>query len=190
MISTPTIPAIVEPALLDRALLPIQVALASNLTWLDSVFGKSQKMVKVVDGREQYYPGVYAGDAQYLNALPDSHIGNFCFFDALDNEQIEAFAGGVKMTRTIALILWWDFQKVYPADHEQRTIEHIKEQVLEALRSVSSAQVQLQPIRAYERAENIYQGYTHQESHRQFLMRPYGGLRCDLELTYYENTIC
>lgn len=188
MIIQPTIQNLSNPKLIDLALLDIQTGLVKCLGWLDYAFGKSEKQI---DANGVVYPAIYQGDNEYLNLLPDSHLGNYCFFDIEDGQDIvERGLGSTssyQYTANFSLICWFDFREVYPNDYEYKTVENVKADVLSALMELHPLFSSIKPGRFYDRAENIYRGYTHQEINRNFTKRPYGGFKLDGVLTYRQG---
>lgn len=188
MISTPTIPTLANPVLLDYVLAEINGNLASELTWLDSTFGKVQRLVKDEQGRAQYYPAVYTGAQEYLNLLPDGHIGNYCFWDIEDGQELEYIDRNYSdYTAKFGLVFWFDFRKVYGSGWMEYSIENVKADVLEALRAKSLRLSSITLTKFYEQAENIYKGYNHNEIEHQFLMRPFGGFRLEGKINFKEQ---
>lgn len=189
---TPTTPVPISPVLLDNVLSEIQTALTTNLTWLDSAFGKAQKLKrKMSDGREITYPAVYAGQKDYLNVFPDSHIGNFCFFDFDDGHDLTYYGRKSYDTkRSFGLVFWFNLQKVYPSDWTRRTTEHIKKDVFDFFRDIAFTKSEVIINDAFEEAANIYKGYSDKEIDNQFLMRPYSALRVEGTIIYNDLQKC
>ncbi len=188
---TPQIPTLADATLIDKAFLEIQTSLVAKLDWLDHAFGKAQRLKKMTDGKVVIYPGVYVGQEEYLNVFPDEHIGNFTFFDMEDGEDLDHKGrGNINFTASFGLIVWFDYRKVYPNDWQQRTIENVKAEVIDALKRTLTRQSSITLTRTWERSENIYKGYTNKEVRQQFLMRPYGGFKIEGDITFKELTNC
>jgi|VirMetMinimDraft_7_1064189.scaffolds.fasta_scaffold08928_2 hypothetical protein len=191
MIRTPQIPTLAEPKLIDLALLEIQTALTAKLPWLNHAFGKAQRLKEERDGRIVIYPGVYAGSEDYLEVFPDSHIGNFSFFDVDDGEEMNGMnRASIAFEAKIGLVVWFDYRKVYPGDWQQRSIENVKAEVIEALNTSAFRRSSVIFYKAWERSESIYKGYSDKEIMQQFLMRPYGGLKIEFFIKYQEKPNC
>ena len=81
-----------------------------------------------------------------------------------------------------SLIFWFDTRRVFD-EAANRDISHLKNQILTLLNGRSGMRLynggHLLINRIYERAENIYRGYTLSEIDNQFLMHPFAGLRFD-----------
>lgn len=191
MIRPPAIPVLDDPKLLDVALMQIQSALVSGLSWLDHSFGRAQVIKESKNKKVIISPAIYVGVKEYRSAFPDSHLGNFTFFDVSDKITVlRASRSNTEFEANIGLILWFDYRKVYPVDWQTRTIENIKDEVFAVFRGF--AMTGLQPVikTTSERANNIYKDYTDKEIDGQFLMRPYGGLRIDFTLKYNSLQNC
>jgi len=187
MIANETQQNIISPALLDAAFAQVQAKLLSGLSWLDFAFGKAQRLERQREGQTIRYPGVF-GSKDYINMFPDSHLGNFCFFDVPDAQVIEDWRRGHfnRFHTGFGLVFWVDLRDVYPADYTRRTTEHVKEEVLRFFATTSFAGCRVEPTEIDERTENIYPGYTIAEIDNQFLMRPYAGFRMSGVITYDE----
>lgn len=192
MISTPTIPVPTSPKLWDYAVAELQTELAANISWLTSAFGKAQRRVKVVDGRESRFPAVYSGAGDYLSMLPDAHLGNYCWLDVGDYQEIQdnpRLYRQAKVRAAVGLVFWLDLRTAYPSDYENRTVEHAKADVITAIRAIRLSRSSLVVDRVAERAENIYRGYDHGEIEGQFLMFPYTGFRLEGEMVINEQCV-
>lgn len=188
MIATPTMPTPTSPKLWDYAVAELQAELAANISWLTAAFGKAQRKVKEVSGRACRFPAVYSGTGDYLNMLPDGHLGNYCWLDVLDYQDVENERREYKEIRAnVGLVFWLDLRLAYPADYENRTVEHAKSDALAALREIRLTRSALLIDRIAELPENIYRGYDHGEINQQFLMFPYAGFRFEGEMIINES---
>lgn len=182
----PTVPALASAKGIDAALYEIQTKIVVDLQWLNAAYGKAQRLVKMLDRGEYYYPGVYVGAKDYLPVFPDEHLGNFVFFDVQDGETEVYFN---QKRATVGAVFWFDFTTVYN-DWELRTIENVKHDVEEFFDNVPLKISSIERGPTFERAENIYPGYSHREVQRQFLMRPYGGFRINFDFQFFTKTVC
>ena len=182
-------PQIPDAIMIDSALEKMAKALKDNIGWLDATFGHAQRLTATIEGKKYVTPNVYVGNStgrgknDYLPLLPDSHIGNFSFFLIDDPEQIEwQQFQQMKTTTPISLIVWFDLRHVYDSSTNRNT-EKLKAQILYELNgrntgfAVNGGRIVISKI--WERAENIYKGFTIDEIDNQFLMHPYGGFRFD-----------
>lgn len=187
-------PVIEDAVMLDRVIGSIQQGLVDNLPWLDAAFGRAQRLTKKVAGKRITVPNVYCGgwnghgEFDYIEVSPDSKIGNFSFFEIEDPQTISAGPWIREIKAPFGLIFWFDLTRVY-GTYTNRNIEFLKAQILRVLNGREAWHLPEGRIvlnRIYERAENIYRGYTLSEIDNQFLMHPYGGLRFDGLLEFDE----
>lgn len=187
-------PIIPDAVMLDKVLGAIQEGLVAELPWLDAAFGRAQRLTRIQDGRRIVTPNVYCGGWQghgkfdYIEVSPDSHIGNFSFFEIEDPQTIDAGPWARTIKTPFGLVFWFDLRRVY-GEEENRNVEYLKAQVLHFLAGrdgwhLPAGRVSVQRI--YERVENIYRGYTLTEIDNQFLMHPFAGFRIDGMLMYDE----
>lgn len=187
-------PIIQNPVMLDRVIGEIQKALASGLPWLDAAFGRCQRLTKEMNGKRIVTPNVYCGgwnghgENDYIEVSPDSKIGNFSFFEVEDPQTIDAGPWAREIKAPFSLIVWFDLTRVYN-EASNRNTEYIKAQILRLLGgrsgwTLSNGRVTVSRI--YERAENIYRGYSLSEIDNQFLMHPFAGFRFEGVLQFAE----
>lgn len=187
-------PVIKSPVMLDAIIGEIQNGLIENITWLDVAFGRSQRLSKNMNGKKIVTPNVYCGgwnghgENDYIEVSPDSKIGNFSFFEIEDPQTINAGPWAREIKAPFGLIVWFDLTRVY-GEADNRNTEKLKADILRFLNGrdgwhLSEGRITINRI--YERAENIYRGYTLTEIDNQFLMHPYAGFRFDGILEYPE----
>ena len=187
IVKNPSVPNLIEPKMVDLALLEIQAKLISELTWLDNAFGKAHI---INDGVPQVYVGGPVGE-DYLSLFPDSHLGNFCFFDFIDGETIDKFGKkSGEFEREFSLIFWFDFTKVYGASSYIRTVENVKQDVLEILGLTGFRNSTVRFHKFYERVANVYKGYDSNKIKKEAYMRPYGCFRLEGSIKYFEANRC
>lgn len=167
-----------DPQLFDKVIAEMQQGIADSVPWLDHVFGRAERLVKMVNGRKYYTPNVYVGGTEYMPVAPDSGIGNFAFFVTDDPTEIVDFSMHVrnKLKTPFGLIVWMDMRTV----GDDRNTMSVKAELLHALNGrflIRSGRWEISEI--YERAENIYSGFSLDEINNQFLMHPYAGFRFD-----------
>lgn len=190
-------PIIPNAVMLDHVIGEIQQGLVDNIAWLDAAFGRSQRLTKMIDGKKIITPNVYCGgwnghgENDYIETSPDSKIGNFAFFEIEDPQTINAGPWAREIKAPFGLIVWFDLTRVYNTASNRNT-EKLKAQILHVLNGRAGWHLTGGRIiinRIYERAENIYRGYTLSEIDNQFLMHPYAGFRFDGILEYDELCI-
>lgn len=184
----PSVPKPETPAFIDKVVVQIQDTLKSKLSWLNYSFGQSQRLVEMRDKREYFYPGIHLGAGKYLNVLPDQDLGNYSFVITEDPQNVDFRphnANNVKLKYSI--IFWLNLDKIY-ADEEDRNTEALKAQILKVLtREMFLTYGRIDVRQIYERAENIYKGYSLKEVNSQFLMQPYAGFRFEGEMVLRED---
>lgn len=192
--STNNTPVITNPVMLDSVIGEIQTGLYNNLNWLDVAFGRSQKLVKVMNGKRIVTPNVYCGGwnghgpNDYIEVSPDSKIGNFSFFEIEDPQTITPGPWAREIKTPFGLIVWVDLTRVY-GNATNRNTEKLKADVLHVLNGRTDWHLSHGRIvvnRIFEKMENIYRGYTLTEVDNQFLMHPFWGVRFDGLLEYDE----
>lgn len=187
-------PVIKNPVMLDRVIGEIQTGLIGNLSWLNVAFGRSQRLTKEMNGRRFMTPNVFCGgwnghgENDYIEVSPDSHIGNFSFFEIDDPQTIDAGPWARTIQAPFALIFWFDLRRVYN-EPDNRNTEYLKAQILHVLNGRAGWHLQQGRIvlnRIYERNENIYRGYSLSEIDNQYLMHPFAGFRFEGLLEFDE----
>ena len=187
-------PVIDNPVMLDEIIFEIQNGLVTEINWLDVAFGRAQRLSKNINGKRVITPNVYCGGwnghgpNDYIEVSPDSKIGNFSFFEVDDPQTIDAGPWAREIKAPFGLIFWFDLTRVYNAA-DNRNTEKLKAEILHVLNGragwhLSNGRILVNRI--YERAENIYRGYSLTEIDNQFLMHPYAGFRFDGLLKFAE----
>jgi len=180
--------------MLDAVIGEIQQGLVNNLSWLDAAFGRAQRLTKNIEGKRIVTPNVYCGGwnghgpNDYIEVSPDAKIGNFSYFEVDDPQTIDPGPWARQIKAPFSLIFWFDLTRVY-GSRTNRNTEKIKSDILHILNGradwhLSHGRIVINKI--YERAENIYKGYTLSEIDNQFLMHPFAGLRFEGLLEFDE----
>ena len=176
-----------RPYLFDRVIQNVQDAL-SGLQWLDHIFGRSERLVRMREGKRYYTPNVYLKGDDYMSLLPDNtELGNYCFF-VLEEPQTVTYPMGIqnRVKSPFSLIVWFDMRRV-GATYDDRNTEQLKEAVLKAVKRGWIKQGSITIERIYEKAENVFQGYSLDEVDNQFLMSPFAGFRLTGEMQIDEE---
>jgi hypothetical protein len=187
-------PVIPNAVMLDAVIGEIQQGLVNNLSWLDAAFGRAQRLTKNIEGKRIVTPNVYCGGwnghgpNDYIEVSPDAKIGNFSYFEVDDPQTIDPEPWARQIKAPFGLIVWFDLTRVY-GSRTNRNTEKIKSDILHILNGradwhLSHGRIVINKI--YERAENIYKGYTLSEIDNQFLMHPFAGLRFEGLLEFDE----
>lgn len=183
-----TIPELLEPQLIDKAFEEIRSVLTASLPWLNYAFGKAETRPIYEDGRKEIAPFVYTGGLDYKKLFPDSHLGNFSFFTIKDGHDLDVERQAIEGDAEFSLIVWFDFRKVFPDDHERRNVRHVINLVLTVFRTSAFGYSSVKMNQVFEDGANIYKGYSDKEIDNQFLMRPYGGFRLSGKIKYNEQS--
>ena len=164
--------------------------LESSVPWLDHAYGRAWRIRRRIGGRDVTLPAVYTGgesrgDANdYTEVTPDARCGCFSFF-LLDDPQTVEWCPGQPgpVSSPFSLIVWTDLRQVYRRT-DCRDTEGLKAELLDRLNGrirIRTGRIRI--TRIYERAENIYRGFTLDEVDSQFLMHPYWGCRLEGTMT-------
>ena len=175
--------------LFDKVIQYLQDALG-GISWLDHVFGRSERLVVLRDGVRKYSPNVYRGRGEYISLLPDNtKLGNYCFFVLEEPQTVTVPMQQLNRVKApFSLIVWVDMRKV-GADDDDRNTEFIKDQVLETIRKAWIKKGSVTVERIYDRAENVFNGYSLDEVDNQYLMSPFAGFRFTGEFITDEDCV-
>lgn len=175
--------------LADGAINSIADALADNLGWLSFVYGRAERLCTVVNGRKFYTPNAFVGGKEYKQLLPDGIRGNYCFFYLSDPQTTELNRTGrqILYTTPFSLVVWVDYRTI-EQEYGQRNSERLKMDILNLLNNhVFMRNGTFTINRVYERAENVWQGFTVDETDNQNMMSPFGGFRFEGEIIVKSN---
>ena len=173
-------PRITTPYLFDKVIRELQQALKEGLPWLENSFGRVERRVTEVNDRRLYVPAIYQEDGQYGIMLPDDRLGCYSFFVMHDPQEVlNRMQTEVRIKSPFSLIVWVDMRRVEKKMRmpDERNTEYIKEQVLSVIETSSKRKGHISINRIYERAENVFDGFSLDEVKNQFLMSPFAGFR-------------
>lgn len=167
-----------HPRLFDEVIQDLQQGLKSQLSWLDYSFGRSERLVKAINGQRYFTPNVYVGNENYEVVLPDTvKLGNYSFFVMDEPQDVSRpIQTEVHLKSPFSLIVWVDMRKV-GLNYDERNTEAIKEEILLAVQQSWIKRGRVEITKIYERAENVFAGFTLDETQNQFMMAPYYGWR-------------
>ena len=175
-----------HPKLFDEAVGYIQAAINADNSlgaYFDNIFGIAERTVKIIDGRKYFTPCWYTGKGEYLGLLPDDKLGNYAFFTLDEPQEIEHEQGlQNRYTCGFNIIVWGRFDSTTDVDGD-RNREAFKSELLRVIEGTWMKRGYFLLDRIYERAENVFQGYTTDEVDNQYFMQPYFGYRIHGELT-------
>jgi len=175
-----------NPRLIDKAIIDVNAKLNISLFWLTHAFGNVQSLIRENDQKQKVkYPAIFTGiKDKYHPMFPDHRLGNFSYWEIDSDYDIEEMEGEEPIITTdFGLIFWMDLNKVL-ATEELRNLEAVKEQVIKFFRDFGSQEVSLTIESITEKADKIYEGYTHDEIESQFLMNPFAGFRVNGTIEY------
>lgn len=173
-------PRITTPYLFDKVIRELQQALKEGLPWLENSFGRVERRVTEVNERRLYVPAIYQQDGQYGIMLPDDRLGCYSFFVMHDPQEVlNRMQTEVRIKSPFSLIVWVDMRRVEKKMRmpDERNTEYVKEQVLSVIETASKRKGHISINRIYERAENVFDGFSLDEVNNQFLMSPFAGFR-------------
>lgn len=176
-----------NPHLFDVAINDIQTALNDECDWLNSIFGRCERLVKEINGQRYFTANWYKKANDYILIAPDEGLGNFCFFVLDEPTDLENyFAGDVTRCNIgFSLIVWCDLRTI----STDRGTEGVKEEILNILNGhvhLHSGRMTINKV--YERAENVFRGFDYEEIDNQFNMHPFAAFRFEGELMV--DTLC
>lgn len=177
---TDFLPRITTPYLFDKVIRELQQALKDGLPWLENSFGRVERRVTEVNDRRLYVPAIYEQDGMYGVMLPDDRLGCYSFFVMHEPQEVlNRMQTEVRIKSPFSLIVWVDMRRVEKKMRmpDERNTEYIKEQVLSVLETASKRKGHISINRIYERAENVFDGFSLDEVKNQFLMSPFAGFR-------------
>lgn len=167
-----------NPKMFDRAVLPIQNALASAFPWLDHSIGICETLIDKKDKKPFKSANLYIGNGQYEQIMPCEELGNFSFFYLRDPQTFGAKDKNL-VKSPFSLVIWYNLTEVSP-EYDERNTEQIKGQIMGALNALRLPYLQIQKI--WEKPTNVFADFSYDPTSNQFLMHPFTGLRIDGEL--------
>jgi hypothetical protein len=188
----PVLPVVLEPVLIDKGLVPY-IAAIERLAWISFCAGKCITIRHAPAKKRPWIePVAFDGNTkEHVSLLPNDNYGSaFGFWHFPKEVSITPLAGSNVHTTTCGLVVWYDITKVYPDDHDQRTSEHIKLQLLNALRHVPSPGTKLVVSSVTDIPAQVYVGFQVDEARMQHMTRPFGALRIDFVATFDEAELC
>lgn len=183
--ATEYLPTHTAPYLFDKLIRELQQTLIERLPWLDASHGRAERLVKTIDGKRYYTPNIYLGGDEYESLLPDDIKGCYSFFVMSEPQEVKSLVQTeVRIKAPFSLITWFDMRRVEKVMNlpDERNTEYVKEQVLAVLNTAFSKKGSVTVQRIYERAENVFDGFTLDEVQNQYLMSPFAGFRLQGEM--------
>lgn len=171
-----------NPALFDKLIEEVGVALDNNLSFLDNIYGSVERVTrKAQNGRTETLPCWPMKNNDYFLISPDDkNIGNMAFFVLDEPMDVRDERYEVRFS----LIIWGDMRRIY----SERNVEAAKEAVLAVLERFKPRNGRLFIERVYDRATSVFQGFSFDETKNMFMMQPFFGLR--FTGTMRRNRVC
>lgn len=167
-----------NPKMFDRAVLPIQNALASAFPWLDHVIGICETLIDKKDKKPFKSANYYIGGWQYEQIMPCEELGNFSFFYLRDPQTFGAKDQNL-VKSPFSLVIWYNLTEVSP-EYDERNTEQIKGQIMGVLNALRLPYLKITKI--WEKPTNVFADFSYDPTTNQFLMHPFTGMRIDGEL--------
>lgn len=166
--------------LMDNPIAEINQLLKAKLPWLQNAFGRANKLVKKLNDKDFFYPGVYNGNSEYLNVMPGEYNGNFSFFYITGYQKIETFRPWTKIAGNVSLIFFVNLDTIFP-DNDIRHTEELKDEIIRALKTNKS---KLELVEITENPEEVYKEFSFREIDYQYQMHPYFCIRFNTTIKY------
>ena len=177
----------IDPKLTDKALLPIRQKLENNLLWLRSAFGVCEVHT---DNDKKKRPIIYQNGIDSIDLFPNDRYGNFSFFHRRDGDEFEQInTRTLKINSPLSLIMWGRFKDV-STDNELISVENVKHEVLQVLKSIRNKSLKIELQKIYSNPAKVYNSFTTSEIDGSQTMRPFFCLRFDLDLKFYDTDFC
>lgn len=175
------------PVLSDLAVYSINVRLSERLPWLTTAFGVCQR-ISTENGLIPKVPSDSNNTEEYISLLPNSDFGQFSFWDIKDNAEIQINGDSINLNFSAGLVLWGCLKNVFPGeDWKENTVSNVEILVIKALQGGRFGDATIEMNNIYRDGKNIYPGYYTKEVERQFLMRPYFGIRVEMDVFFSQN---
>lgn len=183
------IPSKIQSRLLDTACDLLASKIESRLTWL-TAYGKVDTITEGKGRDEVTFPAIFDGGKtgrSMLALMPDKKLGNFMFIRVDDEHDISLVGNVINIEADIEMVFWWNYEKVYPTDHQNRTIENIKYDIFKQLKKgITGVRLELEDMTVAVGDDEVFRGYTQTDKDRGYLKRPYGALVIRTKIYYTE----
>lgn len=178
--------------LFDKVITELAEDLKAKLPWLAYSYGRAERLIKTIEGKRIYTPNIYLGNDQYDVILPDDRRGCYSFFVLSEPQEVlNRMQTEVRIKSPFSLIVWADMRIVEKTMNmpDERNTEYIKEQVLSAISTARLHNGAVSVSRIYQRAENVWEGFTMDEIQNQYMMSPFAGFRFTGEMIVTNDCI-
>lgn len=182
------IPIKAHPYLFDRVFQELQQVLGDNISWLNHIFGKAERLEKDYKTRWHYWsPNVYIGNDQYENIEPDyNSIGNYSFFTLWDPQTLNNWGmmgQPLCMKSKFSLIVFVNLHDIESDD--DRNTEYVKREVLRTLHDAHLREGQIEIENVWERDGDggVFRDFGMDENDNQYMASPYAAFRFEGHIT-------
>lgn len=167
-----------NPKMFDKAVLPIQNALASAFPWLDKVIGICETLIDRKENKPYKTANFYIGSGQYELIAPCEELGNFAFFYLRDPQTLGAKDKNL-VKSPFSLVLWYNLTEV-SSEYDERNTEQIKGQIMAVLSDLHLPYFEITKI--WEKPQNVFSDFSYDPTSNQYLTHPFTGIRIDGEI--------
>lgn len=176
-----------NPVLIDSVIAEIQTQLGNNIEWLTNIFGRVERLAKVVNNKVLYSANVFTKNYDYKLIAPDSDLGNFAFFVVDEPEELDYYAGEQTHFKTPCSLIVWVNMLTIP-EGEARNTEAVKQRLVRFLNGEMWLRTgRFFVNRIYNKAESIFKGFSLDEVDNQFLMQPFCGWKFEGEIEFLDT---
>lgn len=184
-------PVIASPVHLDAEIEAVRSVLGAQISWLEKPFGRARlHVVKGEGADDERVPKVYVGSRNYVSVMPNDTYTAYSFFRVVDShnliDEYNSNSNQYIWEVPVDLIVWFNLKRIDPAKDYIFTDE-LKAELLTVLNTIP----QVKNITRIwdEKVEDIFSGYTLKQNQRDMMLYPYGGLRFECSLSYYQKCL-
>lgn len=179
---------ITDPAGLDRALTALQGRISAVCPWLDNVYGEAEALILSKGKSRPIVLAVYAGNNDYIEAMPDERVGSFtCFIaDRLTADSVKTGSNPAmqRYSADVSLVAFWHYEKAFPGKGDSNTVRHVEALLINALTSTQDRQLTFELTGVETRFEKVFAPAKTATSDPILSRRPYGYLRINGNLIF------
>ena len=200
----PQIPIIADPQGIDKVLQAVQLAVGTNLDWLDRSYGRAKRGKETresatnqrqdgrITSRAYYYPEVYEADGEYHAVEPNDNFRATAFFRVEDPQRINGeydIYQYNKFVTKVYHIFWFNLSRIYP-NLDYRYTEVLKNEILFVYKGdLEPLASSFQFVQVWEEPENVYRTYSMDHVERQTDKWPYACMAFEWDVYYDEDCL-
>jgi len=175
---------------LEYSINEINTKLLSKITWLDSIYGISERR-QDTNENNIIYPAIYIGNNEYQSLIPNTDLGNFSFFHLYDPQRITDVNCKANISVDFSLIIWYDLSKIF-TDIDTLHIDELESDILTVLLTKGLLKfTTIKILNIYMDFKNVYKDYNFDMgniANKQYFTHPYYAIR--IYGTIKTNNIC